>query len=154
MKNNLDEMQEQRLLKIEHNGYWLAFWGLLAAMVVQLFMGFEFRMLAGEWIIFIVLALYLSIACLRAGIWDRKLRPTSRTNLVVSVIAGAATGIIMAVVKYVQYGSIAGSLAVGLLLFLVTAGLCFFALTMCVAMLKKRVKTLEQEADADEKEKK
>ena len=31
-KNNLDEMQEQELLKIEHNGCWLAFWGLLAVM--------------------------------------------------------------------------------------------------------------------------
>ena len=28
-KSNLDEMQEQELLKIEHNGCWLAFWGLL-----------------------------------------------------------------------------------------------------------------------------
>ena len=28
-KSNLDEIQEQELLKIEHNGCWLAFWGLL-----------------------------------------------------------------------------------------------------------------------------
>lgn len=35
-KNNLDEMQEQELLKIEHNGCWLAFWGLLAVMAVQM----------------------------------------------------------------------------------------------------------------------
>ena len=34
-KNNLDEMQEQELLKIEHNGYWLAFWGLLTAIVAE-----------------------------------------------------------------------------------------------------------------------
>ena len=34
-KNNLDEMQEQELLKIEHNGCWLAFWGLLISMIVQ-----------------------------------------------------------------------------------------------------------------------
>ena len=29
--SNLDERQEQTLLRIEHNGCWLAFWGLLAA---------------------------------------------------------------------------------------------------------------------------
>ena len=28
-KSNLDEMQEQELLKVEHNGCWIAFWGLL-----------------------------------------------------------------------------------------------------------------------------
>ncbi len=36
-KNNLDERQEQRLLQIESSGFWLAFWGLLAAIVIQLF---------------------------------------------------------------------------------------------------------------------
>ena len=29
MKSNLDERQELKLLKIEHNGCWIAFWGLL-----------------------------------------------------------------------------------------------------------------------------
>ena len=33
LKNNLDEMQEAKLLQIEHNGFWLAFWGLLATLV-------------------------------------------------------------------------------------------------------------------------
>ena len=27
-KSNLDELQELKLLKIEHNGCWLAFWGI------------------------------------------------------------------------------------------------------------------------------
>ena len=34
-KSNLDEMQEQELLKVEHNGCWIAFWGLLAAIIIQ-----------------------------------------------------------------------------------------------------------------------
>ena len=33
-ESNLDEMQEQKMLKIEHNGYWLGFWGLLAAILI------------------------------------------------------------------------------------------------------------------------
>ena len=28
MKSNLDERQELKLLKIEHNGCWIAFWGI------------------------------------------------------------------------------------------------------------------------------
>ena len=35
-RNNLDEMQEQKLLHIESRGYWLAFWGLAAALIIQL----------------------------------------------------------------------------------------------------------------------
>ena len=64
--NQLDEMQEQELLKIEHNGCWLAFWMLLAAVIVQsIFFNADLRMLAGEWIIFMVLAFYLAGACIR-----------------------------------------------------------------------------------------
>lgn len=33
--NKLDEMQEQKMLKIEHNGCWLAFWGLFVSLLVQ-----------------------------------------------------------------------------------------------------------------------
>ena len=48
-KSNLDEMQEQELLKIEHNGCWLAFWGLLIVMIIQSFAfgSFDFKALAG-----------------------------------------------------------------------------------------------------------
>ena len=35
-KSNLDEMQEQKLLRIEHNGFWIGFWGLVLAMAVQI----------------------------------------------------------------------------------------------------------------------
>ena len=35
-KNNLDEMQEQKLLHIESKGYWLAFWGLGVSLIIQL----------------------------------------------------------------------------------------------------------------------
>ena len=38
-KNNLDERQEQMLLQVEHRGCWLAFWGLLIALMVQFIMG-------------------------------------------------------------------------------------------------------------------
>ena len=71
-KSNLDEMQEQALLKIEHNGCWLAFWGLLAAMALQMVMRVPGRQMLGEWIVFMALSLYIVIACLRKG------KPTGR----------------------------------------------------------------------------
>jgi len=53
-KNRLDEMQEQKMLQIEHNACWLAFWGLLAVMFGQiLYYGIErAQVFLGEWIVF------------------------------------------------------------------------------------------------------
>ena len=82
MNSLLDERQETDLLKIERNGCWLAFWSLLASIFVQLyFLENSFDQVAAEWIIFMVLALYLAIDCMRKGIWSRTYRPDPRVNL-------------------------------------------------------------------------
>lgn len=89
MKSNLDERQELKLLKIEHNGCWIAFWGLLIVMLIQMIVGNDsIKNLAGEWVVFMSLALYLSIDCVRNGIWDRKLKPNLKTNIIASSIQG------------------------------------------------------------------
>ena len=96
-KSNLDEMQEQKLLKIEHNAAWLAFWGLLAAILVQSILGGEdvWRNMIAEWIVFICLCVYLVIACIRNGIWDRKWKPNLKTHAIFSLIAGIVCGAIL-----------------------------------------------------------
>ena len=93
-RNRLDEMQEQKLLRIECRGCWFAFWALLASIFIQqfLFGAGDFKQIAGEWIVFMVLALYLSISCMRAGIWSRSFKPAFKTNLVTSFVAAVAAG--------------------------------------------------------------
>lgn len=143
-KNNLDEMQEQELLKIEHNGCWLAFWGLLAVMAIQMVMGVPGTQMLGEWIVFMVLALYIVIACLRKGIWDRHLKANWKTNLIISLLAGAAAGILITVsnpylsepLDYVLVAGISGGC---------TFALCFAALSISMKLYKKRREKLEQE---------
>lgn len=94
-KSNLDELQELKLLKIEHNGCWLAFWGLLAVILTQIAIGNDSRQdLAGEWIVFMCLALYLTVGCIRNGIWDRKLKPNFKNNIMASSIAAVVMGIL------------------------------------------------------------
>ena len=94
-KSNLDERQEQRLLRIERNGCWLAFWGLLVAMGVQMVMskGEDVGRVAGEWIVFMVLACYMVWACMKEGIWDRRMKPDWKTNLIASLLAGVAMAV-------------------------------------------------------------
>ena len=143
-KNNLDEMQEQELLKIEHNGCCLAFWGLLVVMAVQMVMRVPGRQMLGEWIVFMALSLYIAIACLRKGIWDRRLKANRKTNLIISLLAGAAAGILITVsnpylsepLDYVLVVCISGGF---------TFVLCFIALSLSMKLYKKRREKLEQE---------
>ena len=143
-KNNLDEMQEQALLKIEHNGCWLAFWGLLAVMAIQMLMRAPGSQMLGEWIVFMVLSLYISVACLRKGIWDRHLKANWQTNLIVSLLAAFSVGILVVLsnpylskpLDYVLVGGISGGF---------TFVLCFAALSVCTKLYRNRRNKLDKE---------
>jgi len=149
-KNNLDEMQEQKLLNIEHNGCWLAFWGLLIAMAAQMLLfGPDARILAGEWIVFMVLAFYLAIACMRAGIWDRRLQMNFRTNLLVSAVAGLAAGLFCGVFIYLRYEMARASLFSAAVMAVSTFLLCLLVLTLAIRSTKKRQEALEKEPEED-----
>lgn len=147
-KSNLDEMQELQLLRIEHNGCWMTFWGLLAVIIIQtITTPGNFRILAGEWIIFMCQALYLSISCMRHGIWDRHFRPNLRTNLIASGLAGLACGIIFGLVSYMRYGKLIGSLATAVFMFIFVFFCTVAALSFSAVLYKKRRRQLESEED-------
>lgn len=144
-KSNLDELQELKLLKIEHNGCWLAFWGLLAVMLIQIVTGNDSKQnLAGEWIVFMCLAAYLTIECIRNGIWDRKLKPNFKNNIIASGIAAAVMGILWFIISYRNYHKLAGSIATGIVMFLSVGILCLIALTLSSKAYKKRLQKLEE----------
>ncbi|HMM05550.1 MAG TPA: hypothetical protein PKD52_02635 [Clostridiales bacterium] len=142
-KNNLDEMQEEKLLKIEHFGMWLAFWGLVAAAFLQVIGGADLKQLAGEGIILMILCIYLLTACLKNGIWDRHLKPNLKTNLLVSLLAAVAVAAIT-VIKPLQEGITLAYLPITASFSAVfTFLLCFGALQLAVLVYRKRRTKLE-----------
>ena len=150
VKNNLDEMQEQKLLKIEHNGCWFAFWGLLIAILVQtvLYAGPEqMQYMLGEWIVFMCLCVYLGTACLKNGIWDRRLKADPATNLLFSLGGGVVMAVVMFMTVYKRSGMIGGSVCVGLFSGGFVFVLCFIALTIGAGIYKKRVNEMEAEEE-------
>lgn len=151
-KNKLDEMQEQKLLHIEKNGCWFAFWALLASMFIQMaiFGGSSFREIAGEWIIFMILALYLSISCMKNGIWDRRLEPSPKTNLLVSVGSAIGFGVIFAIVNYFNYKNMVASVATFIIFAIVLFVGIYLALTVSTMLYKKRVHDIENAFDEEE----
>ncbi|MCI8995713.1 MAG: hypothetical protein HFI30_08505 [Lachnospiraceae bacterium] len=144
MKNNLDERQELKLLKIEHNGCWIAFWGLLIAMLIQILGNGGIKNLIGEWIVFMCLAIYLMIGCMKNGIWDRKLKPDFKTNVMISSIAASVMGIIWFFISYRNYHKLIGSIATGVFMFLAIEILCIAALMVSSKIYKSRVQKLEE----------
>lgn len=146
VKSNLDECQELKLLKIEHNGCWIAFWGLLIVLSIQMIVGNDsIKNLAGEWAVFMSLALYLLIACMRNGIWDRKLKPNLKTNIIVSGIAAVLAGIIWFSVSYRNYHKLIGSIATGIIMFVQVEILCLLTLMISSKIYKRRVQKLEED---------
>ena len=152
-KSNLDEMQEMKLLKIEHNACWLAFWGLVAAMVIQsvIYDG-DFRVIAGEILVMLPMSLYMSIATIKNGIWDRKLKPNAGTNLLISAIAGTVVGLMWFFISYRNYHKLMGSVALFVLMFVVIFFLCFGVLSITAGMYKKQKDRMDRQAEQEENE--
>lgn len=154
-KNRLDEMQEQKLLRIEHFGVWFAFWGLFAAIIIQLIIGEAgaLRDIAGEFIVFMLLAFYLLVACIKNGIWDRKLVPSLKTHLLISLGGGLATGIINFAASYHNYGKLYGAIAAGIFTMTFTFILTLLALSFAAMLYRKRAAALERRGDENDQDK-
>lgn len=145
-------MQELKLLKIESRGFWLAFFGLFAAVLIQIFLyGSEFTDHAiGEFIIFLVMAVYLICGCLKNGIWDRHLQATPAVNIGCSFLAAALAGLFNAIMSYRNYHSVGGSIAVFVVYFFMTGIVLSVTLCVCTALYRRKRKQLEEENEEDE----
>ncbi len=149
-KSNLDERQEQELLKIERNGFWLAFWLLVGALLVQMVFTQDTKTTFGETLILLVISLYIAISCLKAGIWDRRIKAKSSTNVIASLIAGAAMGVVMFLRVLRNFpDKPVGAIAAGVFTAIFVFALCFIALTISLRAYKKKTEALEEEPEDD-----
>lgn len=150
-KNNLDERQEQLLLKIEHNGYWFAFWGLFVVLMAQLIVfDYDLSYVYGEMIIFFPVCIYMVIACIRRGIWDRRLKASRKNNLLISLLAGVISGLITGISNYMDFDILwVALLAFGMTCFL-TFILCYILLSFSMKRCFKKQRELESMYEDEE----
>lgn len=152
-KSRLDEMQEQKLLKRESLGCYIGFWGLLVVIFVQMFLyGRDFKMIAGEWTVFMCMAIYMTVVGFKDGIWSKSFAPTTKTNLAFSIAAGGVCGVLFGILSYHEYHALIGSIATGIFMFGLIFSTCFAALSFLVVLYKKRISHLENEEAKEEKE--
>ncbi len=144
----LDECQEQQLLQIEHNGFWMAYWGLAAIIIIQcIFMLSDIRMYLGELIVFAVLTCYGGSACVRRGIWDRRFAMDIKTILGLSAAGGSFIGVCIIVIMTRTHDSIrniAISTSIG---FVVAFVILFISLGMYATIVKKSMSRLNKEPE-------
>lgn len=134
-QNQLDEMQEQTLRKIESRSFWLLWWGLLALIAFRQVGGASPDAVLGELLIFLLVSLYMVTECIRNGIWDRHIRPTFTANLAGALIGGGAVAVLTFLRNSYWPGALIAGASSGLLV--------FFALQVTVGMYKKRHQQLE-----------
>ena len=150
-KSNLDEQQERKLLEIESRGCWLAFWGLLVALIVEtVVMTKDLRAIIGEWVLFMGLALYLAISCMRAGIWDRRADMSRRTRLLFSLAAGICAGLFLFAFTFTRYQRLIGSLCTGVIGVVFTVALTYFILRLAARATQKRQDELNAEPEDED----
>ena len=151
-KNKLDEQQEQKLLKIESRGLYLAYFGLMAVMIVELLISRGERLPVGEWIVFMLVSVYLIVACIRAGIWDRRLDMSRRTSVLIALAATLLTGAVTGLAAFLKYGAMPASPPVSALLWFGSSVLiCFLMIYLCqrlgVFLVKRRQEKLNAEPE-------
>lgn len=154
----IDERQEKELLKSESKGFWLGYWLLLVVMLAQVVlssidMGEFIPPFAGEWIVFMVMCVYIICKSMKNNVWERKREPSTKSNVVYSLVAGGVTGILMFVVAFINSGKPVGAIAAGVFIAGATFAMCFAALSVAAAVYESKKKKLEEaEENAQDEE--
>ena len=139
-KNQLDEMQEQTMRKIENHGFWLLWYSLLAAWIVQTVFGAADKA-AGECVVFMIGCIYMVVECLRNGLWERHFSDTPLANAVYSLVAAVAVTLISGFSSGYWVGAAFAGVFTGIL--------CFALLQLCVALVRKRREHLDDPKDGE-----
>lgn len=146
IKKDLDELQKQILSGIESRGFWIAFWGSLILLIVQMIFANNIISVISSWLLFMVLAIYEAVSCLKAGIWNSSLY-ISKKNAVISSIVAICMGVFQFILVSQRGESTYKTIIVLVSVIAVTFFLCFSAIIIIAKAVKKRRDKLDAEPD-------
>ena len=144
--SQLDEMQQAKLLKINSNGMNLCYIGLLAAILIQWLVKRDFSAIIGEVIVFFLLVFYITGASIYEGLWSSKVKPSIRSNLLISLIPAAAVGVLLVLRNALSAdASTVLSAPVILLLMGIAYALCMAVLSALLCLYNRRRSVLDEQ---------
>lgn len=89
-KKEIDERQQADLNRVTSYGYWLTFYLLIAAIMVEgVILSRPFREWAAEWVIFMIMAVYEVVACVRIGVWTETRQKPGKKDYVRYSLTGS-----------------------------------------------------------------
>lgn len=149
-RNYLDEMQEQKLLKIESHGVWIAFSLLVISMLIQIAYANYTKTeahVAGEMITFFILDIYILFSCIKNGIWARSIKASNKTNAIGALIAGVIVGLLNAFTLPLETEQ--EIVATFIMSALFTGMLTYILLQICMNITNKRRNKLDESDDEE-----
>lgn len=96
---------------------------------------------AGEWVVFMIGCIYMVVACLRNGLWERHFSDTPPANAVYSLVAAVAVTLIIGFSRGYWVGAAFAGVFAGIL--------CFALLQLCAALTRKRREHLDDPKDGE-----
>lgn len=141
---HIDEMQENKLLKIQERGFWLTFWLLFIAIFVQVLIGTTLKEIAGEIIVLVIASIYIATVSLKNGLWTRKTRPTTKNSLLTSIVPAIILGAFWAVRSIVMLNKTIADCFVQIIIVMLSAYVvCFVMLELLRRIYKKQREKLD-----------
>jgi predicted permease len=146
-----DERQHIEAMEVTSASFWIAFFGLTIAILVQSIVhNGDFSYVAGEFIVLMVVAVYASVGFYKRGIWDNLTEPGWKTYLVYSLVLSAILSLPIPVANLLSGGSpISGSVILFLQFFAVCFPLGYIALALTGRVTKHRQSKLAEKFSDD-----
>ncbi len=149
-KNYPDEMQDQKMLKLEEYGFWIVFWGLAVIILVQLVTGGTIRQIAGELAALFIGSVFITFTYLKNGLWTRNSTPTRKGNALTSIIPAVLLGVIH-IIKIVKNQEIkTNDILITVAVIVAAYAACFAVLELFRAVYQKRRSRLDDTGEENE----
>lgn len=154
-EKKVDERQEMDLLQIEHYGFWLMFWMLLAEIIIQGVVLDGGDKIFGEGIVFMGTCVFVVIGWIRKGVWSYQAKkvPGVKSYLLYSLITALISGALGALMGVKENpGNLSAIMFRGVMVAVNALWVTFFVLLVVGGIAKGREKKLEMEAIAEDEE--
>jgi len=146
-RTNLDEQQEQKLLRIESRGFWIAYWGIMIVFFIQTIFVDNPIAIYSLWALFMFLSIVVGVSCIKEGIWDRRLDMSKKTTALLS-LGGALTFAAAGIVFLLQRRDLTYKTLIGLALFaLILFLFLYIGLRIVASIVVKQQSKLNAEPD-------
>ena len=147
-KAKIDEREKMEMYKIEHYAFWFLYWALLISMVIQMiFFDITFKSIAGEWIVFVVTSICISIAYAKGGHYDYISTPGIKSSFIYALITTIIYDLVVGSYFYLNhnYYNITGFILTMLFQTILIFTLIIVVLLIVGNYIKKKRKKLEDE---------